>query len=53
MTLLHEQFLNILRAALAGEAAACADDLTDGDWEAMMQLAAEHKLQPLVVSIHL
>ena len=47
MTLQHQQFLNILRCALVNRPASCSDALTDGDWEALMELAGDQKLLPL------
>lgn len=47
MTLQHQQFLTILRCALVNRPAPCSDALTDGDWEALMELAGEQKLLPL------
>ena len=47
MTLQHEQFLNILRCALANQPVVSSDSLTAGDWEALTNLAGEQKILPL------
>ena len=52
MTFRQTQFLNILRCALVNQPAPCSDVLTDGDWEALMELAGEQAPGDFAVVAH-